>query len=258
MHNPFPGMNPYLEHPALWSQVHNRLIVAIADALTAQIAPKYRASIEERVYTSVDDGLLVGITDVAVLQRNAPGNGARRSTQTLSQPISVRVPLPETITERFLEIRSTQTQRVISVIEILSPKNKRSKEGRAAYERKRQRILGSVTNLVELDLLRSGDAMPMSETPAHDYHILISRSWHRPNADLYCFSLADVIPSIPIPLQEGESEPWLDLQQLLNQLYERARFDLAIDYSKPVKPALLPEAADWVATVLKQINNISS
>jgi Protein of unknown function (DUF4058)/Transposase Tn5 dimerisation domain len=61
MQNPFPGMNPYLEQPELWHQVHNRLIVAIADDLTPQIAPKYRVSIEERVYTSVDDIFLVGI-----------------------------------------------------------------------------------------------------------------------------------------------------------------------------------------------------
>ncbi|MEH1908488.1 MAG: DUF4058 family protein [Nostoc sp.] len=67
MGNPFPGMNPYLEQSELWHQVHNRLIVAIADDLTPQIAPKYRVSIEERVYTSVDDILLVGIADVAVI-----------------------------------------------------------------------------------------------------------------------------------------------------------------------------------------------
>jgi len=33
MPSPFTGMNPYLEHPTLWSEVHKRLIVAIADAL---------------------------------------------------------------------------------------------------------------------------------------------------------------------------------------------------------------------------------
>ncbi|QSJ17373.1 DUF4058 family protein [Nostoc sp. UHCC 0702] len=30
MVNPFPGINPYLEQPELWHQVHNPLIVAIA------------------------------------------------------------------------------------------------------------------------------------------------------------------------------------------------------------------------------------
>jgi hypothetical protein len=45
MRNPFPGMNPYLEQPELWHQVHNRLIVVMASAITPQIAPKYRVSI---------------------------------------------------------------------------------------------------------------------------------------------------------------------------------------------------------------------
>ena len=30
MLSPFPGIDPYLEHPDLWAEVHNRLIVAIA------------------------------------------------------------------------------------------------------------------------------------------------------------------------------------------------------------------------------------
>ena len=54
MHNPFPGMNPYLEQPGLWPQVQNRLIVAIADEITPQVAPKYRVSIEERIYTTTE------------------------------------------------------------------------------------------------------------------------------------------------------------------------------------------------------------
>ncbi|MHC5729406.1 MAG: DUF4058 family protein, partial [Nostoc sp.] len=97
MDNPFPGMNPYLEQPELWHQVHNRLIVAIADDLTPQIVPKYRVSIQERVYTSLDDIFF------------------------------------------------------------------------------------------------------------------------------------------PVPLREGEPEPIVKLQRLLNEVYERARFDLAIDYSQPLK-----------------------
>ena len=41
MRTPFPGMDPYLEHPALWPDVHNRLIAAISDALTPLLAPRY-------------------------------------------------------------------------------------------------------------------------------------------------------------------------------------------------------------------------
>jgi Protein of unknown function (DUF4058) len=64
--NPFPGMNPYLEQPELWHQIHNRLIIAIADELTPQIVPKYRVSIEESLYTAVETPLLVGIADISV------------------------------------------------------------------------------------------------------------------------------------------------------------------------------------------------
>ena len=252
MHNPFPGMNPYLEQQQLWHQVHNRLIIAIADALTPQIVPKYRVSIEERVYTSVEDSLLVGIADVAVLHKATEASGVT-STISRVEPTKVRVPVSEQVTERFLEIKSTQTGTVVSVIEVLSPKNKRSLEGREAYESKRQKILASTTSLVEIDLLRAGKPLPILGNVSIGYRILVSRGYSRPDADLYTFRLRDPIPVFPVPLREGDSEPLLDLQGLLNEVYERARFDLAIDYSQPVKPALLPEDTTWVTEMLERL-----
>ncbi|MBN3881379.1 MULTISPECIES: DUF4058 family protein [unclassified Nostoc] len=262
MDNPFPGMNPYLEQPELWHQVHNRLIVAIADDLTPQIAPKYRVSIEERVYTSVDDILLVGIADIAVAKRNTTDNSTTLTAAKLAEPSKVKVPVPEQITERFLEVRATPTKEVVAVIEILSPKNKRSKEGRATYESKRQKILASATNLIEIDLLRQGQPMPIlgASTTDYSYSILVSRSYNRPDADLYTFDLKNPIPIFPVPLREGEPEPIVDLQRLLNEVYERARFDLAIDYSQPLKivrrrsqPQASPEEEAWVREVLQRI-----
>ena len=249
MRNPFPGMNPYLEQPELWHQVHNRLIVAIADELTQQIAPRYLVAIEERVYTSVSDALLVGIPDVAISRRNDP-TGATITAPRLAEPTKVSVPMPEEVTERFLEVRSTQTGAVISVIEVLSPKNKRSKEGREAYESKRQKIFGSRTSLIEIDLLRGGEPMPVLGEISKGYRILVSRGYRRPEADLYTFGLKDPIPPFPTPLNQGEPEPVVDLQKLLNEVYERARFDLAIDYSQPVKLSLSPEEKAWVTEIL--------
>lgn len=203
MPTPFPGMDPYLEQLELWNQVHNRLIVAIADALTPQIVPSYHVSIKERVYTSVDDSPIINVAFE--------------------------------ITERFLEIKSTRTGEVVTVIEILSPKNKRSKDGRQAYENKRLKIFASNTSLVEIDLLQIGEPMPILGDTKGDYYILISRGYARPNADLYTFTIRDTLPNLPIPLKQGDIEPVLDLQQLLHGIYERARFDLVIDYSQPAK-----------------------
>lgn len=250
MGNPFPGMNPYLEQPELWHQVHNRLIVAIADDLTPQIAPKYRVSIEERVYTSVDDILLVGIADLAVANRNNPDTSTTLTATKLTEPTKVKLPIPEQVTERFLEVRTTQNKEVVAVIEILSPKNKISKEGRAAYENKRHKILASGTNLVEIDLLKQGEPMPILGVTAADYSILVSRSYNRPDADLYTFDLKTPIPVFPIPLREGEPEPIIDLQRLLNEVYERARFDLAIDYTQSLKIRRSPEDEAWIKEIL--------
>lgn len=268
MRNPFPGMNPYLEQPELWHQVHNRLIVAIADIITPQVVPKYRVSIEERVYTSTEDLLLVGIADVAVSHRDATSPETtlvrvfRERPLPTTRPVKVRVPMPEQTIERFLEVRSTQTGTVVSVIKVLSPKNKRSREGREAYESKRQKILGSATNLIEIDLLRAGDPMPVRayrDTPLGSsetgYRILVSQGYRRLDADLYLFGLKDPIPTFPVPLREEDPEPVVDLQQLLNQVYERARFDLVIDYAQPLKPSLSSEETIWVAEILGSSSN---
>lgn len=89
---------------------------------------------------------------------------------------------------------------------------------------------------------------------------MVSRSYNRPDADLYTFDLKNPIPIFPVPLREGEPEPIVDLQRLLNEVYERARFDLAIDYSQPLKivrrrsqPQASPEEEAWVREVLQRI-----
>jgi hypothetical protein len=249
MHNPFPGMNPYLEQPGLWPQVHNRLIVAIADAITPQVAPKYRVSIEERIYTTTDPLPLVGIADVAVAQREKGLSGSPSAIQ-LTAPRRVQVPLPIEVIERFLEVRLVQTNAVVCVIEVLSPTNKRPGEGRAAYETKRQKILGSATHLAEIDVLRGGQGMPLGDPIRKPYSILVSRSNERPNAELYEFDLPDPIPSFQVPLCSGDAEPLVNLQELLNEVYARARLDLAIDYSQSLKPALSEQEASWVVNIL--------
>ncbi len=99
MGTPFPGMDPYLERRGLWEQTHLWIVVMAQDVLNAQITPKYRAAIAQRTYTAITE-----------------------------------LPIPEEITERYLEIREVSTDRVITVIELLSPSNKLSREGRDEYE----------------------------------------------------------------------------------------------------------------------------
>jgi hypothetical protein len=53
--SPFPGMDPYLETPDLWPDVHSNLIIGCQEALNHAIRPNYVARVELRVYISNDD-----------------------------------------------------------------------------------------------------------------------------------------------------------------------------------------------------------
>jgi hypothetical protein len=244
MRSPFPGMNPYLEAPALWSEVHSWLIVELARMLNQRIIPKYRAAVEKRVY---EESILVGIPDVSVVrQRSNQPAQPQSTTMTLSQPILVALPESETTIERYLEVREVATGEVVTVVEILSPKNKRTGEGRDQYLSKRQKVLGSQSHLVEIDLLRGGEALPMQDAGASDYRVLVSRVEQRPIAELYLFNLRDRVPCFGLPLRSGDESVPIDLNVLMQMVYESAALDLAIDYGQQPTPGLSQDDFDWV------------
>ena len=239
----FPGMNPYLEHPQLFPGLHHLLISEIARFLSPQIRPKYRVAVEVRTYETIDDSsLLVGIPDVVVKSRNNLRDTKNRNLAVASpapKSIKVTIPVPITIKEGYLEVKEVGTEKLITTIEILSPTNKRTGKGREAYQEKRQQVLGSRSNLVEIDLLRKGEPMPMfGDNIVSDYRILVCRGNNRPMADLYAFNLEDVIPSFSLPLREGDNEPSISLKTLLNQVYENYDYDLVIDYTQQAIPPL--------------------
>ena len=244
MSSPFPGMNPYLESPALWSEVHSWLIVELARMLNQLITPKYRAAVEKRVY---EESILVGIPDVSVVKSKTDARSTvQTSTLSLSQPVLVELPAVEATVERYLEIREVATGKVVTVIEILSPKNKRPGEGRNQYLSKRTKILKSNSHLVELDFLRAGDPLPMGYDTPSDYRVLVSRVEQRPVAQLYPFDLRDPFPCFTIPLGVEDEEPIIDLNQLMEVVYLSAALGLTIDYQQQPEPPLAEGDFEWV------------
>ncbi len=259
MPTPFPGMDPYLERSGVWNQVQLTLIVDIRRFLTPRLRPRYHAAIEQRTYLAVLPSAeqLVGIPDALVVSES-PGEslgGVAVATKTTVTPVAAMLPQPEEIKERYLEIRDVETNDVITVIEILSPSNKIGREGREQYERKRLKILGSLTNLVEIDLLRAGQPFPMKIDAQNDYRIVVSRSKHRPRADVYLFSIRQTIPDIPIPLRPGEEEPVVPLNKILHDLYDQGGYDLIVNYQQPAEPPLSEMDAGWVTEIVSQQDN---
>lgn len=256
MPSPFPGMNPYLDNHNLWPSVHHFLISKIAEFLSPQLRPKYIVAVEVRVYETFGENLLVGIPDVTVQRQRSTLNPTSTNVTVAAppaQPITVEVPVAESIRQGYLEIRDVEKKEVITVIEILSPVNKRPGDGREAYSEKRKKVLGSLTHLVEVDLLRNWQAMPFSNNGIQsDYRILVSRGSRRPSAELYAFNLQDIIPRFPIPLRSEDEEPVLDLQSLLHNIYDVAGYDLQINYNRECVPALSETNAALVDVVLRE------
>jgi Protein of unknown function (DUF4058) len=213
--SPFPGMDPYLEHPTLWPGVHNGLIAALQLSLAPQLRPRYYVAIEERLYiTEPDQRMFVGRPDLAVVGHPEAETGLQPAPSA-SSVLTVQVPLPDEVRETYLEVRETGTDYVVTVLEILSPTNKRLGRGRRLYEDKRMEVLASRTHLVEIDLVRAGEPMPITgHGSASEYRILVSRGDCRPNANLYPFGLPPADSSLLAAAEArrpgAHRKPWRD------------------------------------------------
>lgn len=256
MPSPFPGMDPYLESPALRWGFHSRFINGISDALVPLVRPKYIVDVELRVIVQeVPDEILFAVRpDVTITEGGTKAPLTATAATATIVPVRLALPVLEEVREVYLEVRELEAQRVVTVIEMLSPSNKRSgSSGWAEYIRKRSLTLHSDTHLIELDLLRSGQRMPMRDPlPPGDYYVMVSRAPHRPMADVYAFGLRDRLPTIPIPLAEDDPDVPLELQAVFNTLYDRAGYDYRLDYTSPPDPPLCPKDAEWASVLLTQ------
>ena len=102
-----------------------------------------------------------------------------------------------------------------------------------------------------MDLLRAGEPMPVVGPPVVcDYRMLVSRGSRRPRAQLYAWGLRQPIPAFMLPLLKGDLEPAIDLGAVLHALYDRARFDLRLDYTQPPVPPLGEDDTAWARSLL--------
>lgn len=243
MPSPFPGMDPFIEAQE-WTDFHARFISVLGELLAIEIRPRYTARIERRVYVESLGSKDSIVPDITIVQwsdsadSNSGGPLAPASSAATIEPVVCPLPQPIEHRESFLVIRNRENQRVVTVIELLSPANKRPGPGRDLYLENRMEVLGARTNLIELDLLRSGQRMPMAgPLPPGDYYALVCRS-RRTNADVYAWRLEHRLPTIPIPLDQGVAEVTLDLQKAFDLTFDRAAYNDTLNYNEPLTPPL--------------------
>jgi hypothetical protein len=249
MKMPFPGMDPYLEHPALWESVHSRLIHSMANQLQPLLVPHYIASVEERVY--VEETPQQRIPDIWVQKVRDSAGGVAVAEPEVAAPVVIEVVELEvhqhyiTILDRYRDFK------VVAVIELISPSNKDAGPGRDSYLAKQREILGSESHLVEIDLLRRGrhvssvSAAHLRELGDFDYLTCVNRSPKRKRFELYPSRLRDRLRSIRVPLAQPDTNVLLDLQAALEQAYWDGRYMLRVRYDDPCQPPLSAGDQQW-------------
>jgi hypothetical protein len=269
---PFPGMDPYLEHPVLWEGFHARLIPEIADQLQPRLDPHYIATVEERVFI---EGPQRRIPDIWV--QKVPGPEGVISSASADTDTAVILEVEDLeIHQKRIEILDLYNQeKLVAVIELLSPTNKGPGPGRESYVQKRQEILERDCHFLEMDLLRQGDhglLIPewrLQELQPFHYLACVNRWPRRKRFELYPRNLRQRLPRIKVPLAEPDPDVFLDLQAAVEQVYAKARYWKRIRYDNPCVPALAEEDqawatkkwqefkaghAEWFATVSKGAN----
>jgi len=264
MPSPFPGMDPYLETPDRWRNVHNNLATEIQAQLAPLLRPRYYADQEPRFF--YDTGLDIAarrpaLPDVSVLETPQPAPSAASTSTSPAEAAIAPAPLELLIASDWPEklntvvIRTVEGDELVTAIEILSSVNKRPGHAAyAAYHRKRRAILESPAHLMEIDLLLAGERPPLADPlPAAPYFVILSRAERRPVAEVWPLRLQEPLPVLPIPLLPPDPDIPLDLGQALTAIYDRSGYDLRLDYTQPPPPPLSTDDAAWLEEHLRAV-----
>ena len=257
MKSPFPGMDPYLEDPAFWPDFHRTFINYLREALLATLPREYDARIDEqlRLVNYSDPAVRTIYPDVSIVRHPPLGQRLPRpqmpphGVATL-EPVTIPIPARAEVRDVWIEIHRLPDHSVVTVIELLSPANKRG-DGFWEHTAKRQTILDRRVSLVEIDLLIGGRQLDFGpEMPRSDYGTYVTRP-DRDFMDVYAWGLRDPLPAISIPLQTPDPDVKVDLSAVVHQAYERGQFERRLQYQSPPPAALNDEDAAWVRDTLQ-------
>lgn len=247
-------MDPYLESRHRWAGFHNEFLVFLNAALNRVLPEGLVSRTQERCYVLPTEREFV--PDAMVVPTPRPVRTGTLTPAERAAPTGSIVAYPEEHREAFIEILATGSdESVVTVIELLSPANK-EQPGRELYVRKQIDLLESQTNLVEIDLLRTGRhlaAAPREQLlrlGSWDYFVCLHRPTKRYHYDFYFISLRDSLPEIRIPLTPSLPDAIVSLQEVFTLCYDSGGYARIVDYSLPPDPSLREIDQAWAASLL--------
>jgi hypothetical protein len=249
-------MDPYLEMPPFWSDFSPTLLGEIRNALLPKVLPLYDVRIEEYLFVTREDIRLHQVQPDVTVSTTTAWQPGMEATVAVAEPghhvpmvvVELEYPAIEPTMQRHLRLIHRPTGRVVTVMELLSPINKAAGEdGLEAYLEKRAEFLASGCHLIEFDLLRGGERLPMAgPLPKGDYYVYVGRTGRRPRGQVLAWTLRSPLPTVHVPLLPGDPDVPLDLQSVFRAAYEPSLYDRRLPYEQPLLPTLPREDEAWV------------
>lgn len=223
MPSPLPGMDPYLEDAALWPHFQHQLVLSLYQHLLPVLVDRYRARVAQRHYVT-EQALFTSI-------------------------------VRENHEEDYIEVRQRSDGRLITLLDVVSPTNKLTPQGRDAYLTTRREARTAHAGLVEIDLVIQGT--PMLEysrdgLPDWDYAVTVTRAPQPDRYEIYTATLQKRLPRFKLPLASDDRDTVLDLHTVFSRCYDQAGFAGKIDYGRDPSVPLESDDRRWLADVLKQ------
>ncbi len=225
MASPFPGMDPFLENEKLWPSFQHHLISCLYQTVLPGLVDRYRARVGQRRYTT-EQALFTSV-------------------------------VRENHEEEYIEIRQRGDGRLITLIEVVSPTNKTTPEGRQAYLAKRDEVRSVRSNIVEIDLVLQGDPMleyTRDDLPEWDYAVTVTRATQPERHEIYTSTLQKRLPRFRLPLASDDRDTVLDLQATFSRCYDQGDFGDAVDYRSEPMTKIEDEDRDWIRGFLQDQN----
>lgn len=223
MASPLPGMDPYLESDALWADFQKQIVAALYQVLVPGLVDRYRARV-----------------------------GARRYLTELVLFTSI---VHEEQVEQFVEVRTRVDGKLVTLIEVVSPKDKATDQGRAAYLETRRDALRQGAGVVEIDLTLQGRPMleyDRSGLPEWHYAVTVTRSSQPDRHEIYTSTLQKSLPRFRLPLAPDHRDVLVDLQAAFARAYDQGDFASRIVYSTEPEATLPETARAWMHDLLKR------
>jgi hypothetical protein len=237
-------MDPYIERPAIWADFHDALVTAIRGALQPLLRPRFAAVMQDRIY--VVEAERSRKPDVSIVRlRNEPTAGTAAAVLDVDAPAVFEVWREEIRQPLVHIIEPAADGRLVTAIDVLSPDNKVPGPGRTSYLAKREEYWSGGANLIEIDLLRTGEPTvrllreELDSLQPWRYLVAVSRFPHR--HEIYAIELTRRLPKIAVPLSHDVADVPLDLQAAFERSWEEGAYPELLRYDGP-PPGPISEA----------------